>query len=302
MNSTLPKLKEHEGNTLYIIGNGFDLHHGISSRFKDFCCWLKREDVKEEQFVRDMQIIFPHLNQEEASLWSNFEDALGSYDLDSINKHYNESPDDALGNAKYEIAREQVVKKVTDVCEKVRPLIKRWAKQIDIDDVRPQMRLSAKSYYLTFNYTKVLEEVYNIPLGHICHIHGCTDDVGELITGHDALKPMENYNATLDDDVLEKKIVTVMNTLAKDKYKQIERNRLFFLWLPKNISHVVVLGHSLADIDLRYFGEILKIVPRDAKWHFSAHSERDEKKVHVLVKPASSQPNRIPNYEIFKWE
>ncbi|MDE6647023.1 MAG: bacteriophage abortive infection AbiH family protein [Prevotella sp.] len=84
MNSTLPKLKEHEGNTLYIIGNGFDLHHGISSRFKDFCCWLKREDVKEEQFVRDMQIIFPHLNQEEASLWSNFEDALGSYDLDGI--------------------------------------------------------------------------------------------------------------------------------------------------------------------------------------------------------------------------
>ena len=113
---------------------------------------------------------------------------------------------------------------------------------------------------------------------------------------------MENYNATLDDDVLEKKIVTVMNTLAKDKYKQIERNQLFFLWLPKNISHVVVLGHSLADIDLQYFGEILKVVPRDAKWHFSAHSERDEKKSMLLVKPASSQPNRIPNYEIFKWE
>ncbi|MDE7456288.1 MAG: hypothetical protein K2M96_06210 [Prevotella sp.] len=113
---------------------------------------------------------------------------------------------------------------------------------------------------------------------------------------------MENYNETLDDDVLEKKIVTVMNTLAKDKNKQIERNRLFFLWLRESISHVVVLGHSLADIDLRYFGEILKIVPRDAKWYFSAHSERDEKKVHVLVKPASSQPNRIPNYEIFKWE
>ena len=33
-------LKGFEKEILYIIGNGFDLYHGIPTSYKDFYCWL----------------------------------------------------------------------------------------------------------------------------------------------------------------------------------------------------------------------------------------------------------------------
>lgn len=33
-------------NVLYIIGNGFDLHHGVASSYASFCRWLKQHDFE----------------------------------------------------------------------------------------------------------------------------------------------------------------------------------------------------------------------------------------------------------------
>lgn len=33
-------------NVLYIIGNGFDLHHGVASSYASFCFWPKRHDFE----------------------------------------------------------------------------------------------------------------------------------------------------------------------------------------------------------------------------------------------------------------
>ena len=53
---------------LYIIGNGFDLHHGLKSRYWDFKLYLENKDKDlleklEEYFSSD-------------SLWSDFEGTL----------------------------------------------------------------------------------------------------------------------------------------------------------------------------------------------------------------------------------
>lgn len=68
--------------SLFIIGNGFDLAHGMATRYADFKRWLilnGRIDV-----IHELQSAFPVQKDNEFLLWSDFENALGLYDLDKV--------------------------------------------------------------------------------------------------------------------------------------------------------------------------------------------------------------------------
>ena len=59
---------------LYIIGNGFDLHHGINSSYKNFQEWMyeNHPDV-----IEKVDEIYGIVNEE---WWSDFENQLASLD------------------------------------------------------------------------------------------------------------------------------------------------------------------------------------------------------------------------------
>ena len=63
---------------LYIIGNGFDLAHNIKSRYSDFGRFLEENyyglKVQSEILYEDTDV----------SLWTDFETALGSIDINDI--------------------------------------------------------------------------------------------------------------------------------------------------------------------------------------------------------------------------
>ena len=61
-------------NVLYIIGNGFDLHHGVMSSYGAFEAWLKRQNKK----------LYSKLNGvcRVDYLWRDFEKALADVDRD----------------------------------------------------------------------------------------------------------------------------------------------------------------------------------------------------------------------------
>ena len=270
-------LKDAEKNTLFIIGNGFDLYHGALSKYKHFCCWLNLNGS--EDFVTEMQQVFHKLDGKADSLWSNFEEALGYYDIDKIYRYYYQIPDDSQDGNKYAIASNMVADDVQRLCNKIRPEMKRWASHISVNNIEQKFELPTQSWYLTFNYTKILENIYDIPAGHICHIHGCIDDSEEIITGHDQSFIRPNYNSQSDEEERAKeKIKDILYAYYKDQKKQIDKNETFFLSLPE-IKHVVVIGHSLADIDLGYFGKVLSLTNKNTIWHFSYHSEDDKKHV-----------------------
>ena len=68
--------------TLYIIGNGFDLAHGMATRYSDFKRWLIKKgriDV-----IQELQSAFPAQKENDFLLWSDFEKALGLYDIDKV--------------------------------------------------------------------------------------------------------------------------------------------------------------------------------------------------------------------------
>lgn len=285
---TFPFLNGYEKITLFIIGNGFDLYHGILSKYKHLCCWLNLNG--HESFVDEMQHVFQQLDGKIDTLWCNFETALGCYDLDKVYLHYYETPKYSSDSSIWEKAANDTVDKVHDLCVQIRPLMKEWGRAIKINHVVPQFVLPKDSKFLTFNYTKVLEEIYGIPSVNICHIHGCVDGSEELITGHDSIRGNTIFGAKSDEEERAKKeIVRHVNGIAKDKTGQYEKNKAFFEKL-SNVKRVVVLGHSLSDIDLHYFGKVLSSIKKDAIWHFSIHSEDDRKRINVFKIKCKQSP------------
>ena len=58
--------------TLYIIGNGFDIAHGIQSEYKYFYNYLREYD---ERFLNSLSGIYPRLF-DDVKLWCSFEKEL----------------------------------------------------------------------------------------------------------------------------------------------------------------------------------------------------------------------------------
>ena len=54
--SLFPSFTIENRKTLYIIGNGFDLHHGISSKYTDFQQWLLSNGYS--SFEEQLEFIF----------------------------------------------------------------------------------------------------------------------------------------------------------------------------------------------------------------------------------------------------
>lgn len=59
---------------LYIIGNGFDLHHGINSSYKDFQEWMYENNP---DVIEKADEIYGICDDE---WWSDFENQLASLD------------------------------------------------------------------------------------------------------------------------------------------------------------------------------------------------------------------------------
>ena len=121
-------------------------------------------------------------------------------------------------------------------------------------------------YFVSFNYTNTLEIAYNINSNHILHIHGYAQPDKEefyagYIFGHK--QPIEKQHEDIDSfDYLYKDL---HNELRKE-FKMSELKE-FITKIKKqtNINHIVVLGHSLNDIDKEYFEEMLRLIP-DVSW------------------------------------
>ena len=286
----LPDVMGNERKTLYIIGNGFDLAHGILSKYKHFCCWLNLNGY--EDYATTLQIIFPELEGRMENLWSNFESALEHYDLHKMYKQYVKIPENTGNDDKWGRNIRSGVDKLLALASELPSLLKEWAKGIRISN-EPKFELSPKSRYLTFNYTKTLEELYHIPEENVCHIHESIDSETKLIVGHDLQRTTDNLPAKSDEEEkAQVAFVEIMNGMEKPKRQQIEKNRIFFDSL-RDITTVIEIGHSMAPVDLLYFEEVRKLVSKNAHWYFSCYSETDTTKMNRFVRPALLSPQRL---------
>ena len=268
---------------LFIIGNGFDLAHGMPTKYDDFKRWLIENDRID--IIQELQHAFPGMKGGEYLLWSDFETALGQYDIDTV---LNWGWDDlyitssSIGNLKFDRPGSLLNIQLPDIIRDVFPA---WVKSIPLATI-PTYKLPSQALYLSFNYTDTIERLYRIPDSHILHIHGRVSVNDALVVGHNrSIDPSEYWDDHLDVRENNERMQRLvdMNDLQKPSFELINQNESFFRLL-NTVQTVTVLGHSCASIDFPYFRKVRMSIRGDAEWIFNPYSEEDVIRINTLKK------------------
>lgn len=271
-------LTDFKEKTLFIIGNGFDIAHDIKSSYMDYHDWLLQKQYHE--FVAYMESMFPDFKEGKFLLWKDFEEAIGRYNPKQIHMSFFQGVDS------YQYAKEtqlRVMERIKPFVDMIPKTLIEWARNVIGIPCSPKYEgLTQDSKYLSFNYTKVLESIYGINPYNICHIHGCIDD-DKIIVGHNHKRnPQDEEDNQLNIKMSIRNIVELMNKNEKPVRDIIKNNIAFFSSL-YDIQRIIVIGHSMAEVDMPYFEEIAKQINRDCIWHFYWHDPNELGKFNQII-------------------
>ncbi|MEI6886090.1 MAG: bacteriophage abortive infection AbiH family protein [Bacteroidota bacterium] len=178
---------------LYIIGNGFDLHHGVMSGYEDFREYLSQVD---RGILKDLNTFLACKN-----LWGDFENNLAYLSRERLLEEVDmwlpklEPDDDTFSAADFEIALEQATGRVWSFTEGLKYRFHKWIRTLYLPKGHKwkTLELDRSAAYITFNYTDFLESLYEIPSSQIIYLHGNRNNkTGSLILGH-GQNPDKNF-------------------------------------------------------------------------------------------------------------
>lgn len=168
---------------LYIIGNGFDIQHGLKSRYRDFKEYLESEDIK---LVERLEVYFGV-----DSLWSDFEKTLGYLDTSQIIEEcmnylepYGVKDWSDSYNHDYQYEVQQRIDLITETLKR---RFTDWILQLRLPDdaLENKVVVDKSATFINFNYTDTLERLYKVDPNQILYIHNKAIDVkSTLILGH----------------------------------------------------------------------------------------------------------------------
>lgn len=307
---------------LYIIGNGFDIHHGLNTRYQSFGLFLKQhhnelyEELVKYFWLSDLDGENPNVLRD--PLWSDFEVNLANLNYEQVFEDKADYVGSAVSDPKefhaFQFEMEMVVERLTI---NLRAAFKSFIEQVTFPKLDSRrLSILKDSLFLNFNYTQILEHYYTIPSNRILYIHNKAFGTEELVLGHgidpdqfiiEEEKPPENAT----EEELDR-----WNEHMADQYNPTFENGRHSLWsyfsksnkttdsiiLNKNdffkrlggIKEVYVLGHSLAEVDHPYFKKIIESTEnKSAKWLVSYHSQDDSINHPVRLQSLGLEKDRI---------
>lgn len=198
-----------EVTNLFIIGNGFDSAHDLETAYDDFRKYLLSEypEINIDELVvpeaipqydggieyRRSEILSLLLfliddAESNTEYWKDVEAALGRLNfneaLDWLEPHLDKEGDVDISKTSY--LYEDTVSTLINPTLKIKELFPEWINTINLDHATPketfQQLIDSMDFFLSFNYTETLEQVYGIPETQVCHIHGTQNS--EIFFGH----------------------------------------------------------------------------------------------------------------------
>ena len=290
---------------LYIIGNGFDQHHNIPCSFQNFMAWIKENDAS--FFFRLTQV---YKNAWDYNWWRDFENSLVQLNISFYanmkgNLYDPEYIKDGSIEEKTGLASRKVIEDFDRIKDSLKRDFQKWLLEAyEKCSIDKKMQLSGEdNIFLTFNYTKLLEDVYSIDARQVYHIHGVIDDKDSMVVGHglgeeelnDMLKSQEPRIGEVWNKELNRmtrlQIVTPKHkelaalsslesivSLKKDVGGCIEKNKRFFDEI-LDIQRIYVYGFSFSPIDLPYLEKIMRRTKPDTHWVISWYSQEDKRRI-----------------------
>lgn len=183
---------------LFIIGNGFDVAHGLPTRYADFKKYLS-ERIKSNQGIKDIDgdyikiteisrlpeqkiwcgksvcaeywkeeeliywLVDEVSNSKSDMKWSDFETYLSELNIQAV-----------LNKWGYTVEN---VMKIQETLNDISGFFFRWVNTIDLSKAKKKLNMEKiikgdENLVLSFNYTETLEKLYGVCEHSICHIHG----------------------------------------------------------------------------------------------------------------------------------
>ncbi|MCG1770403.1 AbiH family protein [Staphylococcus epidermidis] len=248
---------------LYIIGNGFDIDHGIKSKYIDFKHFLENSlDINAKVLL---DVIENSYRNNDNMLWKDLEKSIGELDLD----YYIEKDVKNLTNA-------------IMFTENFSCLFKKWVNYLrDFEIIKESTKKNLKhlfnenrDVFFSFNYTPTLEKIYNINKDNIKYIHMVKngesyefghEKIGKINEIGHANFGVRNY---------------LRQQLSKDTSKIYDNNRSWFEELSqKNIENIYFYGFSFANIDLIYIKGVLNNVNKNKLKSIYLYSYKNQKEI-----------------------
>lgn len=309
---------------LYIIGNGFDLYHQLNTRYSDFASHLEIQNKR----------IFDELNQyyymiQNSDLWADFEANLSNLDTELVLDNLSDYLPGSFGGGfqdrewhAFQIEIEMLVDRLTT---ELKSEFKKFIVNACNAGARTKEHINFKpnSTFISFNYSNTLEKLYKIKNTDIFYIHGSAFKNDSIILGH-GVEPSESSNTAIEpspskglseeglerwhqdmsdnyDYAYEQGISKINNYLRasfKNAAEIINENIDHFNSLQK-INTVVILGHSMSDVDIPYFEEISNNVKPNASWFISYYSDDEYDDLYSSAQHIVQSNARI---ELFKMD
>ena len=306
------EVRPKRDRTLYVLGNGFDLMHGVRSSYYAF-----RDSMGKRNPLRwDLETF---LTPED--IWADFEEALGHFDGQALGSGFLVDQwlddfgayDKDAAAADFFLAVEAAGGPLRTIAEALPGRFRRWVEGLAPGTAdRPLRAMFRGGKVLCFNYTEFVETLYGVPREAVCYLHGCRRrergrSPEPLILGHrpgasDDAYPMPEWSArksrrrrelfeAAQDQVLWH-LAESDRALTKDSAGVLEAHRDFFRSLG-DMETVVTVGHSLSPVDWDYFRAAAEVLPRGAAWYFGCHSLGDLERLEELLPVLGLTPEEV---------
>ncbi|MAZ03672.1 MAG: hypothetical protein CMN56_11095 [Sneathiella sp.] len=284
---------------LVIIGNGFDLHHGLQTSYGSFVQFAKNHSpsvykLLSELFLASyewMGLDLPDAVSEEDFIydrWCEFERCLGLIDDEEFGQRSRED----ISEYMQEIGMDESL--VIEFIENIASILdtfRKWVADIDLSQGRQgNFNFDPATVFVNFNYTETLETFFGVDVSRINYIHGSRTRSDCLIVGHDESPPDPQSKHDLPDiqnnpfygylRMTQKPVKTVLPKLSA--------------WLNShpNVELISVRGHSLGTVDWPYFQAISQKFPT-ANWSFSYFDSNGLEDVRTFVNHLGIDSSKI---------
>lgn len=283
---------------LYIIGNGFDIHHGYHSKYSDFRNFLVGENYKIIETLEKYLL-------DGIDLWGDFEQSLAYLDTDSLQEEFSDSLVSYASDDWSEAYHHEYTDYINDIIglmtKEMKLSFTEWVNTIsreyyfdedgyetsiyeDLTDEEKELKESFvetenankkinrlvnnnEALFINFNYTNTLETIYEINQDSINYIHGVRSKRNTIILGHGVnVKNTDQYFIQDEDGSYSgDPRVDLGIRMMMDYYKKNSKPTNEIITINKSyfenlneVDYIYILGHSLSDVDIPYILEIIK--------------------------------------------
>lgn len=287
---------------LFIIGNGFDLAHGLPTSFNpDF-----KNITEVHEQISDFWDIYQSIN---SNIWSDFENCLAHPDFNQLEEIFREYEPDFSSD--YESDRNSIIIQV-DLNGRLKESLCDFANQAEQEVVNKKALSKFSRYFnhddlfISFNYTHTLKKLYKITSNRILHIHG---EVGKdnLLLGYpegefqpdlyyydpigkgqvhiaaDYREYIKQMQKSESIDFYTREACMRLYGKAESFCKKIKLDKMNDFLQAKEPEEIIIIGHSCGIVDYKYYEELHKKFP-EIKWMFYYYDEDTKNKIEEMIK------------------